>query len=70
MRPFVQRHFGDDFPKLKYVQALQRDALPAHIQVEEFYMQSGALLHSAQAQRNHTSLNYTHAADAVAARPT
>ncbi|QSQ30095.1 acetyl-CoA hydrolase/transferase C-terminal domain-containing protein [Xanthomonas translucens] len=68
VRPFVQRHFGDDFPKLKYVQALQRDALPAHIQVEEFYMQSGALLHSAQAQRNYTSLNYTHAADAVAQR--
>ena len=68
LRPFVQRHFGDDFPKLKYVQALQRDALPAHIQVEEFYMQSGALLRSTQAQRNYTSLNYTHAADAVAQR--
>ncbi|UKE47878.1 acetyl-CoA hydrolase/transferase C-terminal domain-containing protein [Xanthomonas cerealis] len=68
VRPFVQRHFGDDFPKLKYVQALQRDALPAHIQVEEFYMQSGALLRSTQAQRNYTSLNYTHAADAVAQR--
>ncbi len=68
VRPFVQRHFGDDFPQLKYVQALQRDALPAHIQVEEFYMQSGALLRSTQAQRNYTSLNYTHAADAVAQR--
>ena len=67
-RPFVQRHFGDDFPRLKYVQAMQRDALPAHIQVEEFYMQSGGLLHSAQAQRGYTSLNYTHAADAVAQR--
>ncbi|MFC6841905.1 acetyl-CoA hydrolase/transferase C-terminal domain-containing protein [Xanthomonas theicola] len=68
LRPFVQRHFGEDFPKLKYIHALQRDALPAHIQVEEFYMQSGALLQSAQAQRGYTSLNYTHAADAVAQR--
>ncbi|WP_045770408.1 acetyl-CoA hydrolase/transferase C-terminal domain-containing protein [Xanthomonas albilineans] len=67
-RPFLQRHFGEDFPKLKYVEALQRDALPAHIQVEEFYMQSGALLRSTQAQRRYTSLNYTHAADAVAQR--
>ncbi|MBN6152307.1 acetyl-CoA hydrolase [Xanthomonas sp. AmX2] len=67
-RPFVQRHFGDDFPYLKYVQAMQRDALPAHVQVEEFYMQSGALLGSAQAQRGYTSLNYTHAAEAVAQR--
>ncbi len=66
-RPFVQRHFGEDFPRLRYVQAMQRDALPAHIQVEEFYMQSGALLRSTQAQRSYTSLNYTHAADAVAA---
>ncbi|WP_267116685.1 acetyl-CoA hydrolase/transferase C-terminal domain-containing protein [Xanthomonas sacchari] len=67
-RPFVQRHFGEDFPRLRYVQAMQRDALPAHIQVEEFYMQSGALLRSTQAQRSYTSLNYTHAADAVAQR--
>ncbi|WP_045728130.1 acetyl-CoA hydrolase/transferase C-terminal domain-containing protein [Xanthomonas sp. GPE 39] len=67
-RPFLQRHFGEDFPKLKYVEALRRDALPAHIQVEEFYMQSGALLRSTQAQRRYTSLNYTHAADAVAQR--
>lgn len=31
-------------------------------------MQSGALLNSSQAQRSYTSLNYTHAADAVAQR--
>jgi acyl-CoA hydrolase len=68
MRPFVARHFGADFPRLAYADAMVRDALPAHVQVEEFYMQSGALLGSAQAQRGYTSLNYTHAADAVAQR--
>ncbi|KRG64672.1 acetyl-CoA hydrolase [Stenotrophomonas humi] len=68
LRPFVERHFGIDFPRLAYADAIARDALPAHVQVEEFYMQSGALLGSAQAQRNYTSLNYTHAADAVAQR--
>ena len=31
-------------------------------------MQSGALLGSRQAQSSYTSLNYTHAADAVAQR--
>lgn len=67
MRPFVARHYGD-FPRLAYADAIARDALPAHIQVEEFYMQSGALLGSSQAQRWYTSLNYTHAADAVAQR--
>ncbi|MGH8054432.1 MAG: acetyl-CoA hydrolase/transferase C-terminal domain-containing protein [Stenotrophomonas sp.] len=68
LRPFVERHFGNDFPRLAYADAIARDALPAHVQVEEFYMQSGALLASSQAQRNYTSLNYTHAADAVAQR--
>ncbi len=68
LRPFLARHFGEDFPRLAYVQAMKRDALPAHIEVEEFYMQSGALLGSSQAQRRYASLNYTHAADAVASR--
>ena len=68
IRPFVQRHFGDDFPRLAYVQALKRDALPAHMEVEEFYMQSGALLHSTQAQRRYASLNYTHVARALGDR--
>ena len=68
MAPFAERHFGADFPRLAYADAVARDRLPAHVQVEEFYMQSGALLGSSQAQRGYTSLNYTHAADAVAQR--
>lgn len=68
LTPFVQRHFGDDFPRLAYVQALKRDALPAHIVVEEFYLQSGALLGSTQMQRRYASLNYTHVARALADR--
>jgi acyl-CoA hydrolase len=70
LAPFVTRHFGDDFPRLAYVQAQKRDALPAHIEVEEFYLQSGALLNSRQAQRRYASLNYTHAARAIAERGT
>ncbi len=68
LAPFLARHFGDDFPRLAYVEALKRDALPAHIEVEEFYLQSGALLRSRQAQRRYTSLNYTHVARAIAER--
>ena len=68
LEPFAQRHFGDDFPRLLYADAMKRDALPAHIQVEEFYMQSGALLRSSQAQRHYTCLNYTQAAAGVAQR--
>ena len=68
LQPFAARHFGEDFPRLLYVEAMKRDALPAHVQVEEFYMQSGALLKSSQAQRAYTSLNYTEAAKGVAQR--
>ena len=68
LAPFVARHFGEDFPRLAYVQAEKRDELPANITVEEFYMQSGALLGSAQAQRRHASLNYTHVARALVDR--
>src|SRR5690606_9729737 len=49
--PFVARHFGEDFPRLDYVAAQKRDALPANVTVEEFYLQSGALLGSTQAQQ-------------------
>ncbi len=56
------------FPCLAYVAAQRRDALPANVVVEEFYMQSGALLGSTQAQRRYASLNYTHVARALADR--
>lgn len=68
LAPFVASHFGDDFPRLTYVQALRRDALPPNITVEEFYLQSGAMLSSTQAQRHYASLNYTHVARALAER--
>ena len=68
VKPFVERHFGADFPRLAYVQALKHNALPAHIEVEEFYLQSGALLNSAPVQRRYASLNYTHVARALADR--
>jgi len=66
--PFVQRHFGSDFPRLAYVAALKRGTLPAHIEVEEFYLQSGALLNAPLTQRRYASLNYTHVARALADR--
>ena len=66
--PFLARQFGTDFPRLAWVAAQLRDALPANIEVEEFYMQSGALLHSRPAQRRYASLDYTHVARALADR--
>lgn len=66
LQPFLDRHFGRDFPSLHYAIAQRCNALPGNISVQEFYMQSGGLLNSSQAQRNYNSLNYTHVAAAVA----
>ena len=66
--PFVQRLYGDDFPRLEYVRAEKDDTLPPNIEVEEFYVQSGALLESTPAQRRYASLDYTHVAKALADR--
>ena len=66
--PFLARHFGTDFEPLEYVAAQRRNKLPANVRVEEFYLQSGSLLASPTAQRDYTSLNYTHVARAVAER--
>ena len=57
--PFLKRQFGEAYPDLDYVAALRTDTLPGNIRVHEFYFQSGAMLHSAQAQRDYVSLNYT-----------
>jgi acyl-CoA hydrolase len=67
LEPFLARHFGTDFEPLDYVAAQRRNALPANVCIQEFYLQSGGLLGSAPAQRDYTSLNYTHVARSVAA---
>ncbi|GAB3729146.1 acetyl-CoA hydrolase/transferase C-terminal domain-containing protein [Silanimonas algicola] len=68
LAPFVERHFGADFEDPAWFLAQQRDALPPNIEVQEFYLPSGALLGSRQAQQHYASLNYTHAARGIAAR--
>ncbi|MGB0132852.1 acetyl-CoA hydrolase/transferase C-terminal domain-containing protein [Dokdonella sp.] len=64
--PFLARQFGADYPHLEYAVAMAADRLPANVKVHEFYFQSGAMLDSTQAQRNHASLNYTMVAKSLA----
>lgn len=66
LEPFLRRHFGDDFPVLDYARDLRTNSVPANVQIEEFYMQSGDLLRSTQAQRHYVSLNYTLVAATIA----
>lgn len=62
LEPFLQRHFGADYPDLDYAVARRDGALPERVRISEFYLQSGALLGNASAQRDYASLNYTHVA--------
>ncbi|MFN0006314.1 MAG: acetyl-CoA hydrolase/transferase C-terminal domain-containing protein [Planctomycetota bacterium] len=59
--PIVERIFGGT-PELEWIEARRADRLPKNVRIHEFYMQPGALLGSAAAQRDYVSSNYTHAA--------
>ncbi|HEX2650889.1 MAG TPA: acetyl-CoA hydrolase/transferase C-terminal domain-containing protein [Burkholderiales bacterium] len=67
LEPFVQRHFGRDYPDLAYLEAARAGRLPANVRVSEFYLQSGAMLGVAPIQRAYASINYTHVARELAA---
>lgn len=62
LAPFLERHFGADYVDPQYALDQARDALPANVEVNEFYLQSGAMQHSGSAQRSYISQNYTHVA--------
>ena len=64
--PFIERHFGRDYPDLAYLAALRANRLPANVRVSEFYLQSGAMLGVEPVQRAYTSTNYTHVARELA----
>ncbi|HUH31518.1 MAG TPA: acetyl-CoA hydrolase/transferase C-terminal domain-containing protein [Rhodanobacter sp.] len=60
--PFIARHFGADYVDPQYALDQAADTLPANVAVHEFYLQSGAMLHSGNAQRSYISQNYTQVA--------
>ena len=57
--PLVKRLFGD-YEELAYTKAMRKSALPANVQVSEFYFKAGAFKSHAVAQQNYISANYTH----------
>lgn len=67
LEPFLKRHFGERYPDLEYAEARRTGRLPPNVRISEFYLQSGALLGSENAQREYISLNYTHASRDLAA---
>ncbi len=67
LEPFIERVFAD-YEELEYLGDLRKDRLPANIRVEQFFMQPGSLLHSATAQQDYVSSNYSHAARDINAK--
>lgn len=62
LAPFLERHFGADYPTFNYVKDRHNDKLPANIRIHEFYFQAAQALHTESAQQDYVSLNYTHVA--------
>lgn len=60
--PYLKRHFGENYPELQYVLDAKKNLIPKNIQIHEFYIQAAQNLNIESAQRNYTSLNYTHVA--------
>lgn len=60
LQPIVERVFAG-YPELEYARARRKNALPANIEVEEFFLATGTLLNNEYAQRHYNSVNYTHA---------
>ena len=67
LAPIVSRVFGN-YPELAYTSEALENRVPANIRIVEFYLEPGAYLHSAHAQQNYLSTNYTHAIRDVLAR--
>ncbi|HEY2733233.1 MAG TPA: acetyl-CoA hydrolase/transferase C-terminal domain-containing protein [Polyangiales bacterium] len=59
--PIVERVFGN-YPDLEYELDRLRAELPPNVRVIEFYFQAGKHAHTASAQRDYISSNYTHVA--------
>ncbi|WP_338063116.1 acetyl-CoA hydrolase/transferase C-terminal domain-containing protein [Wenzhouxiangella limi] len=68
LRPFLDRHFGTDYPRLDYLADLRDGRMPDNVSVTEFYFQSGAALGNRLRQRRYISSNYTHVARDLADR--
>ncbi|HEX4355642.1 MAG TPA: acetyl-CoA hydrolase/transferase C-terminal domain-containing protein, partial [Polyangiales bacterium] len=65
--PVIERVFGN-YPDLDYELDRLRDELPPNVRVIEFYFQAGKHVHTASAQRDYISSNYTHVARDLLAR--
>lgn len=67
MEPFFERVFGN-YPGLDYMRDLRKGAVPANVEIHEFFFKSGSLLDNNLAQQNYICTNYTHAPRDILAR--
>jgi acyl-CoA hydrolase len=67
LQPLAERLFGGGVP-LDYVRDLHEGSIPENVEIVEFFLDPGALLHVGHSQRHYVSTNYTQVARDVAAR--
>jgi len=65
--PAMDRLFGA-YPKLLYADLLRRNALPANVTVNEFFLLAGRWIGVPTMQQSYISANYTHARDVLIAQ--
>ena len=67
LEPFARRAFAG-VPQLDYMRDLRAGALPANVELSEFYFRPGSMLGVPAAQQSYISSNYTHVARDMRAR--
>ena len=60
----IENRLFESYPNMTYAELLDDEALPENIEVHQFYYAPGQYVRNPTAQRNHHSVNYTHALDA------
>lgn len=68
LEKFIDRHFGEQYPRLNYLKDLFDRRPPENVKVYEFYFLAGQYSQIQSAQQNYISLNYTHVARGIAGR--
>lgn len=64
LEPISERLFNG-YPLLEYARDIRKNDLPGNIKIQDFYLQAGTWLGSPLAQQSYTSVNYTHALNAL-----
>ena len=58
LKPFLERQWGKDYPRLEYLKDLKQNNMPPHINLHEFYFTAGSFKDTPYMQQKYLSINY------------